>query len=182
MDPYHTAETWGGTPGAIAPADGNASAGAAPASSPPSLPDWGEDRSRGAVAATTPRLLSSPQSGKLGGEDAGAAPADAFPSAGAIAPGVALHVSAVWYRSIRPLRHSLVKTHGGVPVRFRFTPRLDLVPGTLSQPRQRLRLRCLRKLHRRKSRRAQKRIHERAILRPQPRHFTFEQPDVTPLK
>jgi hypothetical protein len=56
MDPYHTAETWGGTPGAIAPADGNASAGAAPASSPPSLPDWGEDRSRGGVAATAEDL------------------------------------------------------------------------------------------------------------------------------
>src|SRR5712664_1101393 len=56
MDPYHTAETWGGTPGAIAPADGNASAGAAPASSPPSLPDWGEDRSHGVVAATVEDL------------------------------------------------------------------------------------------------------------------------------
>jgi len=56
MDLYHTAETWGGTPGAIAPADGNASAGAAPASSPPSLPDWGEDRSRGVVAATAEDL------------------------------------------------------------------------------------------------------------------------------
>jgi hypothetical protein len=56
MDPYHTAETWGGTPGAIAPADGNASAGAAPASSPPSLPDWGEDGSRGVVAATAEDL------------------------------------------------------------------------------------------------------------------------------
>jgi hypothetical protein len=56
MDPYHTAETWGGTPRAIAPADGNASAGAAPASSPPSLPDWGEDRSRGVVAATAEDL------------------------------------------------------------------------------------------------------------------------------
>src|SRR5260370_28906360 len=135
-----------------------------------------------AVAATTPRLLSSPQSGKLGGEDAGAAPADAFPSAGAIAPGVPPHVSAVWYGSIHPLRHSLVKIRGGVPVRFRFTPRLDLVPGTLSQARQGLRLRRFGKLHGRKTGRAEQRVHQRAVLRTHPRHFTFEQADVTPLK
>src|ERR1700739_2183222 len=34
MDLYPTAETWTGTPGAIAPADGNAASGVAPASSP----------------------------------------------------------------------------------------------------------------------------------------------------
>ena len=36
MDLYSTTETWTGTPGAIAPADGNAASGAAPASSPAS--------------------------------------------------------------------------------------------------------------------------------------------------
>ncbi len=38
MDPYPTVETWTGMPGAIAPADGNASAGVAPASLPADLP------------------------------------------------------------------------------------------------------------------------------------------------
>src|SRR5258708_26840818 len=36
MDLYPTAETWTGTPGAIAPADGNATRGVAPASLPAS--------------------------------------------------------------------------------------------------------------------------------------------------
>jgi hypothetical protein len=59
-----------------------------------------------------------------------------------------------------------------------FLPRLDLVPRTFAQSRQRLRLHGLWIIHRRKSCRAQQRIRQRAILRPQPRHFFFQQLDI----
>src|SRR5229473_4750982 len=110
---------------------------------------------------------------------AGATALAAFPSAGAIAPGVPVQVSAVGY--IRPRLFPAVKIYVGFAHGIGFAPRLNLVPGTLAQPRQRLRLRRLRILHGRKSRRAQQRVGQRAILPAQPRHFAFEKADVPSL-
>src|SRR5712664_2109145 len=63
MDLHRTAETWSGTPGAIAPADGNSSAGAAPASAPANSPDWGEDRSRGVAPSAEGAQHAAPLPG-----------------------------------------------------------------------------------------------------------------------
>jgi len=63
MDLHRTAETWSGTPGAIAPADGNSSAGAAPASAPANSSDWGEDRSREGVASAVGAQNAAPLPG-----------------------------------------------------------------------------------------------------------------------
>ena len=61
MDPYRTTETWTGTPGAIAPADGNAANAAtrtvAPASLPASVDDFAEEQPRQQVAGATNALL-----------------------------------------------------------------------------------------------------------------------------
>src|SRR5438552_2565181 len=105
-----------------------------------------------------------------------------------MAPGMPVEDLAVRYRSIRPLKRCFVKIRGAVSVhpdrvrtqtpRFSFTPSLELVPGALSQARERLRLRRFRKFHGRKSRRAEQRVHQRAVLRAQTRHFFFEQPDI----
>src|SRR6266581_5968780 len=137
-------------------------------------------KSAGGVVAPPFRAASSPAS-----RDAGlkpdATPEARLPSAGAIVPGRSVADSAVRYSSIRPLRRSLVKIRGGVSVRFGLAPTLELVPRAFAQPGQGLRLRRLGKLHRRKPRRAQQRIHQRAVLGPQARHFTFQQADVTPL-
>jgi hypothetical protein len=65
---------------------------------------------------------------------------------------------------------------------FGFFPRLNLVPGTFAQPRQWLGLRLFGIIDRRKTCRAQQRIRQRAILRAQPCHFAFQQPDVPPLQ
>ena len=55
MDPYRTVESWTGTPGAIAPADGNATSGAAPGFSPALLRD--EDAAlKGAATTVAPDL------------------------------------------------------------------------------------------------------------------------------
>ncbi len=104
----------------------------------------------------------------------------ALPSAGAIAPGTPVQDSAVRYRSIRPLRRSLFKIC--VAVRAGFTPGLNLVPGTLPQARQRLRFGCLWKLHRRKSRRPEQRIHQRAVLCAQARDIRFKHADISAAK
>jgi len=56
MDLYRTAETWSGTPGAIAPADGNLASGVAPAS----LPNGDENRSRGVVASVVGAQHAAP--------------------------------------------------------------------------------------------------------------------------
>src|SRR5579859_390390 len=111
---------------------------------------------------------------------AGATALAAFPSAGAIAPGVPVQVSAVGYRSIRPRPFPAVKIYVGVAHGIGFTPRLNLVPRTLTQARQRLWFRRLRVIHRRKSRGAQQRVGERAILRAQTGHFAFQHSDVPP--
>src|SRR5437016_13754369 len=105
-----------------------------------------------------------------------------------MAPGTAVEDLAVRYRSIRPLKGRFIKTRGVVAIRpdgvgtqtprFSFTPSLELVPGALSQARERLRLRRFRKFHGRKSRRAEQRVQQRAVLRAQTRHFFFEQPDI----
>ena len=63
-------------------------------------------------------------------------------------------------------------------MRFCLSPGLELVPGTLPQARQGLWLRRFRKFHRWKSRRSEQRIHQRAILRPQPRYVGFEHADI----
>src|SRR5882724_9032239 len=115
-------------------------------------------------------------------EDAGAIALAAFPSAGAIAPGVPVQVSALGYRSIRPRLFPAVKIYRRVSHRTGLAPRLNLVPRALPQPRQSLRLHRLGILHRRKSRRTQQRIRQRAILRTQPRHFGLEEADVSPLQ
>jgi hypothetical protein len=53
MDRYHTAESWTGVPGAIAPADGNLAAGVAPASSPVGFPPaHGAERGQQDAGAT----------------------------------------------------------------------------------------------------------------------------------
>src|SRR5260370_41686172 len=106
----------------------------------------------------------------------------ALPSAGVIAPGTPVQDSAVRYRSIRPLRRSLFKICGGVAVGAGFTPGLELVPGTLSQARQGLRLRRLRKFHRRKSRRPEQRIHQRAVLCAQARDIRFKHANISAAK
>src|SRR6266404_6796413 len=141
-------------------------------------------RSIGALVASASCWRSSfpGASAKPAGVDARATPAPALPSAGAIAPGAVLQFSAVGYVSIRLLLFPVVKTLCCVAYRSGFAPGLNLVPGALSQPRQRLRLRRFGKFHRRKSRRAQQRIHQRAILRSQARYIGFEQADVPPLK
>src|SRR5882762_8854934 len=59
MDLYRTAETWSGTPGAIAPADGNLGSGVAPAS----LPNGDENRSRGVVASVVGAQHAAPLPG-----------------------------------------------------------------------------------------------------------------------
>ena len=59
MDLYRTAETWSGTPGAIAPADGNLASGVAPAS----LPNGDENRSRGVVASVVGAQHAAPLPG-----------------------------------------------------------------------------------------------------------------------
>jgi hypothetical protein len=69
MDLYPTAETWSGTPGAIAPADGNASAGVTPASSPASLSNGDESRSRGVMGSVVGAQHAAPLLGSA--EDVG---------------------------------------------------------------------------------------------------------------
>src|SRR5258708_19623738 len=98
-----------------------------------------------------------------------------------MAPGTPVQDSAVWYWSIRPLKEFLFKIHCSVAVSTCFTPGLKLVLGTLPQARQRLRLGRLRKLHGRKSRRAEQRIHERAILCTEAIDFTFHHPNLSRL-
>src|SRR6266851_2856756 len=138
-------------------------------------------RSTGGVVVPPFRAASSPFS-RDAGLKPGATPPALLPSAGAIAPGTPAQDSDVWYWSIRPLSEFLVKVRSGVAVGSGFAPGLHLVPGALPQARQRLRLGRFGKLHRRKSRRAEKRIHQGAILCPQARYFAFEQADVTPLE
>src|SRR5882762_4570883 len=59
MDLYRTAETWSGTPGAIAPADGNLAFGVAPAS----LLNGDENTSRGVVASVVGAQHGAPLPG-----------------------------------------------------------------------------------------------------------------------
>src|SRR6266404_3801266 len=142
-------------------------------------------RSIGALVAlglSSERSSFPGASTRLAGVDARATLVPALPSAGAIAPGAVLQFSAVGYGSIRPRLFPVVKTLCCVACRSGFAPGLNLVPGAFPQPRQRLRLRRFGKFHRRKSRRAQQRIHERAVLRSQARYIGFEQADVPPLK
>src|SRR5258708_1066006 len=58
MDQYHTAESWTGVPGAIAPADGNSAAGVAPGLSPASR-EGGEDAPTSRGATTPPTDLGA---------------------------------------------------------------------------------------------------------------------------
>ena len=63
MDHYDTAETWTGTPGAIAPADGNAGTGVAPGFSPASVGPSQDAALKG--GATTPPVDLGPNNERL---------------------------------------------------------------------------------------------------------------------
>src|SRR5260370_39043943 len=65
MDLYPTAETWTGTPGAIAPADGNAASAVAPASLPASDEHALDDATRQQRASATGTLDLGPNNERL---------------------------------------------------------------------------------------------------------------------
>src|SRR5260370_34368702 len=65
MDLYPTAETWTGTPGAIAPADGNAASAVAPASLPASDEHALDDAARQQGASATGTLDLGPNNERL---------------------------------------------------------------------------------------------------------------------
>src|SRR2546428_10909496 len=77
MDPYPTAETWTAAPGAVAPADGNYAAGAAPTSSPAGFAYAGEEKSHGAGASVVGAQHAAPLLGKTA-DDLGPNPSHPF--------------------------------------------------------------------------------------------------------
>src|SRR6266568_1889721 len=66
----------------------------------------------------------------------------------------------------------------GLSYRSGLAPSLDLVPGTFSQARKRLRLRRFGKIDRRKACRAQERVHQGAILGSEARDLILEHSNV----
>jgi hypothetical protein len=64
MNRYHTAESWTGVPGVIAPADGNLATGVAPASLPAGLDYDSEEKGRGAGASVVGAQHAAPLRGE----------------------------------------------------------------------------------------------------------------------
>ena len=88
------------------------------------------------------------------------------------------------YRPLSSWSSPFSSSHCVIQRRFPLRPLLilplNLLPRPLPHSRQLHRLHRFRKLHRRKPRRPQQRIHQRPILHPQPRHFPLQHPHIPP--